>query len=439
MSLTKVTQSMIDAPFGNVKDYGAKGDNSTDDSAAIQAAVTAICGASGVLYFPPGDYRLKTAITFPNKSFILAGCGPTDTIIVADPTTPSITLFDFSGCNGPAKRIQNMSFNGPAPNVYGGTAIKTNGNGFLFDNVWFRGIGCGLDANGSFINTDNCVAEFCFVGAKTTATLDESMWRGWTMYKNETDFSISGDNKTFIILDVNCIATVTKCFEMTCNGTLIDGVTVQDDGTGRTPDIFEIFGSQNVINNVLITSFGNRGFYFVGAGTTKNRVSNVMIFNIANGILFSQSSFNTVSNVTIRDCQGGYGIYFDTCTDNLIENFLFQGNDHNVRISAANDNALYNGQMLNAQTADFYFPTVNAASIFISNVRANFAGIATLPYKMQTLSGGQKQVMATAAPTASTWAVGDLCINSTPVVGQPKAWSCTVAGTPGTWVSQGNL
>jgi hypothetical protein len=46
---------------------------------------------------------------------------------------------------------------------------------------------------------------------------------------------------------------------------------------------------------------------------------------------------------------------------------------------------------------------------------------------------------ANAAPTDGTWAVGDRMIRATPVVGQPKAWVCTVAGTPGTWVSEGNL
>lgn len=44
-----------------------------------------------------------------------------------------------------------------------------------------------------------------------------------------------------------------------------------------------------------------------------------------------------------------------------------------------------------------------------------------------------------AAPTTRTWAVGDRVFNQTPVVGQPKSWVCTVAGTPGTWVSEGNL
>lgn len=46
---------------------------------------------------------------------------------------------------------------------------------------------------------------------------------------------------------------------------------------------------------------------------------------------------------------------------------------------------------------------------------------------------------ATAAPVNGTWKVGDRVFNSAPVVGQPKSWVCTVAGTPGTWVSEGNL
>lgn len=38
-----------------------------------------------------------------------------------------------------------------------------------------------------------------------------------------------------------------------------------------------------------------------------------------------------------------------------------------------------------------------------------------------------------------TWAVGDKFDTTTPVVGQPTGWYCTVAGTPGTWVALANL
>lgn len=54
-------------------------------------------------------------------------------------------------------------------------------------------------------------------------------------------------------------------------------------------------------------------------------------------------------------------------------------------------------------------------------------------------SSGDELWYATAAPTAGTWGVGDIVWNSSPAVGQPKGWMCTVAGTPGTWVSMGNL
>lgn len=45
----------------SVKDYGATGDGVTNDSSAIQAAITA--AADNVLYFPPGTYIVSTALT----------------------------------------------------------------------------------------------------------------------------------------------------------------------------------------------------------------------------------------------------------------------------------------------------------------------------------------------------------------------------------------
>ena len=48
-------------------------------------------------------------------------------------------------------------------------------------------------------------------------------------------------------------------------------------------------------------------------------------------------------------------------------------------------------------------------------------------------------VYGTAAPSTLRWELGDRVINSAPTVGNPKGWYCTVAGTPGTWVSEGNL
>ncbi|MGO4289705.1 phage tailspike polysaccharide lyase family protein [Chitinophaga sp. RAB17] len=42
-------------------------------------------------------------------------------------------------------------------------------------------------------------------------------------------------------------------------------------------------------------------------------------------------------------------------------------------------------------------------------------------------------------PLTGAWTVGDHIIAKTPVVGMPKGWRCIASGTPGTWVSEGNL
>ena len=56
-----------------------------------------------------------------------------------------------------------------------------------------------------------------------------------------------------------------------------------------------------------------------------------------------------------------------------------------------------------------------------------------------SMSDDSSEQTGTAAPTTGEHELGDYVRNSAPAVGQPKGWTCTVAGTPGTWVSTGNL
>jgi hypothetical protein len=75
----------------DVADFGAVGDGSTNNSTAIQAAITALGATGGTIYFGPGDFRIGTAITIPNNVW-LKGAGRYATII----TGTSATMDNFS-------------------------------------------------------------------------------------------------------------------------------------------------------------------------------------------------------------------------------------------------------------------------------------------------------------------------------------------------------
>lgn len=74
------TQHGKNADTVSVKDFGAAGDGTTDDTAALQAALNS--GANTV-YFPPGTYRITSTLTIP-ESTVLRGAGRRSSTILVD-------------------------------------------------------------------------------------------------------------------------------------------------------------------------------------------------------------------------------------------------------------------------------------------------------------------------------------------------------------------
>lgn len=68
---------MSGIPIINVKDYGAVGDNSHDDTAAINAAIAQFNSASPAvpLYFPTGHYKITSNLTTITSSGMIFGAG----------------------------------------------------------------------------------------------------------------------------------------------------------------------------------------------------------------------------------------------------------------------------------------------------------------------------------------------------------------------------
>ncbi len=75
MSLTKVTFSMIDGAPLNVFDFGATGDGVTDDTTALQTAITyAFNNKIGTVYLPKGTYNIsKPLYVWGSDNYIRSG------------------------------------------------------------------------------------------------------------------------------------------------------------------------------------------------------------------------------------------------------------------------------------------------------------------------------------------------------------------------------
>ena len=77
-AVKKVRLSEIDSSYVNVMEYGAAGDGTSDDTAAIRKAVNAAYENSGTVYFPSGSYRISETIELPKndaRMVVLKGDG----------------------------------------------------------------------------------------------------------------------------------------------------------------------------------------------------------------------------------------------------------------------------------------------------------------------------------------------------------------------------
>ncbi|MBN1696501.1 MAG: hypothetical protein JW881_03205 [Spirochaetales bacterium] len=89
----------------NAKDspYNAAGDDTTDDTAAIQAAINA-CPPGSAVYLPAGTYRISNQLTI-SRSIVLRGAGPENTRIKQYSTARILQLYSGNQRIGPIVKI----------------------------------------------------------------------------------------------------------------------------------------------------------------------------------------------------------------------------------------------------------------------------------------------------------------------------------------------
>lgn len=171
-----------------------------------------------------------------------------------------------------------------------------------------------------------------------------------------------------------------------------------------------------ISNNVL--SGGDGVLMNVNAAAGKTIQCNVT-GNILTAVGSSSQGFSA-TNLQKSTITGNYifgaavGLYLTTCAD-------IRGANNIVRVNSAN-RFLSSGSCSNV-----FFDLTN-----------DFDPSDTGKIQNQA-AGCNIEQRSNSSPPGGNWQVGDRIAQSSPAVGQPKGWMCTVAGAPGTWVSEGNL
>ncbi len=115
-------------PWINVKDYGAVGNGSTDDTTAINLAISTNPGRT--IYFPAGSYKITSTIQISSAVHLTCDFGAV-TILLATQNQYGVTVGDGTAPTRTAcfnTTIENLLF---VP--FAGVAVSTTGGGILLN------------------------------------------------------------------------------------------------------------------------------------------------------------------------------------------------------------------------------------------------------------------------------------------------------------------
>lgn len=93
----------------NVKDFGALGNGTSDDTASLQAAVdAAVAAGGGSVFFPLGRYRITSSITVTGKPVKLSGVSPTASAIETSHNIDMVVIDGGETSSGDGCVLENL-------------------------------------------------------------------------------------------------------------------------------------------------------------------------------------------------------------------------------------------------------------------------------------------------------------------------------------------
>jgi len=296
--------------YYNAVSYGAVGDNSTDNTEAIQDLLDSLSATGGTIYFPSGVYKTHT-LTVPNNVCLLGDKGKNTSVLRSISAEPLINVVHttFKAYNS---LIQNITLNG---NSIGTIGLNTQWvgcfrmadcivNGFTdtqikligtlvgeFDNCYIQGGQYGVYAdkyNGASIAPNALTFTNCefYSSSKYAAKFNNGAsvrFRDCDLEGNGTN----GDGTTGVIYHTN----YENLLDHTIVGLILDGCWIEanyggmiliDDNVATTKTNLSI-----ISNTIMISNTPEFDLKVVGA-TSPNKVilrGNTLSDSIANSVI----------------------------------------------------------------------------------------------------------------------------------------------------------
>jgi hypothetical protein len=333
----------------NVRDYGAKGDGSTDDTGAILAAIGDAVNTGwdgGVVFFPPGKYIITSdLVVSTNQRLVFRGAGRTRSWIAPHNVALKDGAIVFNGIGNGRLLVEDLylaytaeSWPGiPATSRKAGIYARDT-NQLSIRNSWIASFQRGISFVGSTGTQDsdilNNVVELCEVQIE----LDNARWVNIahnTFYR-QGDIS-SGNGYGIKILGSRQIGIKNNRFILDYPGPMNSAVVVRENSSGTTSDnvsiennsFHETDGSLSA-HTVRIEpgpGFPSKAVTVSGNDFYNSHASAIRAANVKNLIVNGNNIYKTRTDSGIQIASGAFG--------SVVGNSMYQIGRHGIYVTDA--------------------------------------------------------------------------------------------------------
>lgn len=164
----RLIQDFIREVWISVKDFGAVGNGIADDTSAIQAAMNRVkARGGGVVYFPPGTYKVSSALTLSSADGVsLVGSGSATSIIRG--SSGSANCFTFVECD--SLRFRDLAVSHESFSTGTAFSLDTCLNAGFERVLHSGGVNSGFGPVLSLTDSTGCAAINCTFAANSSSS-----------------------------------------------------------------------------------------------------------------------------------------------------------------------------------------------------------------------------------------------------------------------------